>query len=347
VAVVGSYVKRRFPSLDKEFIYEEYKEYRKEYNGKGKYGFILSSMFNDYIVDGEVIWNANEEIAKFKKVFDYNDAFVVRKTEINDGELFKVTRKKKPSDGILKNSKIPLKNNKNQILLPEKYGYYDGIEQSYYSIIEFTQKGKRNKRLVGVPIMFKESINGDREKLKQYFESIGYEDVEVIKEIIPKYQKIVYKGHEYYITSSNDWCNAKQLILPKDIYNSISILNNNKKWQSLKDEERTEYLIKIYNTLIEKIEEHYSVYEATLNKLKEKREKFISLSDKEQLLIINQILKLTKANSECANILLLKEKGDRGFKREGRIENKSNKDVSDMVFVYESHTGLIRKEVKY
>ncbi|MGL5150415.1 MAG: type II CRISPR RNA-guided endonuclease Cas9, partial [Clostridium sp.] len=41
VAVVGSYVKRRFPSLDKEFIYEEYKEYRKEYKGKGKYGFIL------------------------------------------------------------------------------------------------------------------------------------------------------------------------------------------------------------------------------------------------------------------------------------------------------------------
>lgn len=350
VAVVGSYIKTRFPNLDKEFIYDEYKEYTKEYKGKGKFGFIVSSMTTDFInkYDGEIIWYADREISKFKKILSYNDAFVVRKTEIKDGALFKVTRVKKPSGGKLNSYKVPLKNNKEQSLPPEKYGYYEGIEEAYYSIIEFNNKGKQLKRLVGVPIMFKDTIKGNKDKTKEYFESIGYENVNVIKAVIPKYQKIRYKGDEYYITSSNDWCNAKQLKLSQKIYDTICILNDNRKINEISEEKKIELFILVYDILIEKIKENYKVYQSVVEKLKNKRNKFITLTTNEKLKIINEILKLTKANSECANVELLKEnQNDKGFDRQGRIEKRSNKDVNDMVFIYESHTGVIKKEVNY
>ncbi|MGL5869587.1 type II CRISPR RNA-guided endonuclease Cas9 [Clostridium chrysemydis] len=345
VGVLGEYIQNRFRSMIPEFIYEEYK-YDKKYREKkekNKYGYIISSMLYDYkdFETNKLIWNSKEELSKIMKIFKYNDCIVTRKTEIMDGQMFKVTINPKPKNKKLSEGKIPIKNNNEIYLNPEKYGYYEGIEQSYYSIIEFIKNNKRVKRLAGVPIMYAKGVNRDREKLKKYFESIGYKEVKIIKECIPKYQKIRYEGDEFYIVSPNEWCNAKQLKVRADIYDNICHMNTSKDVEKTTKDKNIN-LDEIYEYLIMKIKKEYKIYKSAVEKLENKREVFKNLKNGEKLQVINEILKLTKTDSQCANLKLLKDSN-----RVGRIEKRSNTDIEKITFIYESVTGVNSKEVKY
>lgn len=342
-AVVGQYISKRFKKLDSEFIYDDYKEYSKKVTRKNKFGFIISSMLFDYKnEEGQLVWEANEEISKIKKIFSYNDPFVVKKPEIISGQMFNLTRCRKPEDGVVKGDKIPLKNNKYQYLSPEKYGYYEGIQEAYYSIIEFTDKKKRVKRIVGVPIMYVNKFKKSTEELKKYFEYKGYNEVKVIKDRIPKYQKIAYEENEFYLVSSKEWQNAKQLKLCNEDYKWICILNSDSKRNQIKKESIEEKANEIFYTLIRKIEENYTVYKNIVTKLKQKEDVFKTLKEEEKIKIINEILKLTMANSSCANLKLIG-----ATDREGRIVNKNNVDVNKITFIYESYLGISKRKVKY
>jgi len=241
----------------------------------------------------------------------------------------------------LTGKEVPLRNNKNIFLPPEKYGYYNGVQESYYSIIEFTDKKKRVKRLVGVPIMVNSRLKNSKDGLYEYFSKI-YKDVKIIKERIPKYQKIRVDGNEYYIVSSKEWCNSTQLILSKDTYKNIARFNKkdyfNKQPQKVLDEN----LNKAYEELIIKIQTVYSMYGSALKKLVEGKETFKELEPSKKLQVINEILKLTKADSQCGNFKLVG-----GTDREGRINGKENIDVNKIMFIYESPLGINRREVQY
>lgn len=343
-AIIGEYIMRRFRNLKSEFIYDEFKKYKKSTTSKDKFGFIVSSMNHDYVDEEtyEVFWNSQNEISKIKKILGYNDCIITKKTEVMDGQMFNLTRCPKPSDGKLSDSAIPLKNNKNLYLDPLKYGYYQGKQESYYAIIEFTLKKKRVKRLVGVPIMVANDVKKSNEKLKNYFENQGYLDVIIIKDKVPKHQKIRYEGHEYYIVSSNEWCNAKQLKLAQKYYDDICILNNKRIFMEMNDDEKNNRLIEIYEYLILKLEQQYSIYKKPIVDLKEKQQKFEELQPQEKLKVINEILKLTKADSQCASFKLIG-----AADRVGRISGKENVDVNKLTFIYESSLGINRREVKY
>lgn len=342
-AVVGEYISKRFENLDSEFIYDDYKEYSKKVTKRNKFGFIISSMLFDYRnEEDQLVWEANKEISKIKKIFSYNDPFVVKKTEIISGQMFNLTRYKKPEGGVVKGDKIPLKNNKFKYLAPEKYGYYEGVQEAYYSIIEFTDKKKRVKRIVGVPIMYSSKFKNNNEELKKYFEDRGYSEVEIIKDRIPKYQKISYEENEFYIVSSKEWQNAKQLKLSNEDYKWICILNSDSKKNKIKKEIIEEKAIELFYMLIRKIEENYTIYKNIVGKLNEKEEVFKTLNEEEKIKIINEILKLTMANSSCANLKLIG-----ATDREGRIANKSNVDVNKITFIYESYLGISKRKVKY
>lgn len=344
-AVVGQYILNRYPSMKAEFIYDDYLQYKitEKDKGRDKYGFIISSMKrNFYDSDtGEVLWDANEMINNVNKVLSYNDCIITRKTEVMNGGMFNLTRMPKGEKEKLTGKEVPLRNNKNIFLPPEKYGYYNGVQESYYSIIEFTDKKKRVKRLVGVPIMVNSRLKNSKDGLYEYFSKI-YKDVKIIKERIPKYQKIRVDGNEYYIVSSKEWCNSTQLILSKDTYKNIARFNKkdyfNKQPQKVLDEN----LNKAYEELIIKIQTVYSMYGSALKKLVEGKETFKELEPSKKLQVINEILKLTKADSQCGNFKLVG-----GTDREGRINGKENIDVNKIIFIYESPLGINRREVQY
>ncbi|MEW8995484.1 type II CRISPR RNA-guided endonuclease Cas9 [Clostridium sp.] len=344
-AFVGQYILNRYPSMKAEFIYDDYLQYKISVKDKGrdKYGFIISSMKYNFIDrdTGEVLWDANEKSKDILKVLSYNDCIITRKTEVMSGGMFNLTRMPKIEKEKLTGKEIPLRNNKNTFLPPEKYGYYNGVQESYYSVIEFTDKKKRVKRLVGVPIMVSSKLKNSKDGLYEYFAE-RYKDVKIIKERIPKYQKIRVDGNEYYIVSSNEWCNATQLILSKDTYNNIARLNDrsyfNKQLQKVLDEA----LNKAYEELIIKFQRVYSMYGSTLKKLVDGKEKFKELEPINKLQVINGILKLTKADSQCGNLKLIG-----GTDREGRINGKENIDVNKITFIYESPLGINRREVQY
>lgn len=344
VAVIGQYIMKRYPSLKSEFIYDDYlKWYKREATDKDKFGFIISSMNHNYRDDcnNKIIWNAKEKIGKILKVINYNDCIITRKTEIITGSMFNLTRLPKADINKLTGNEIPLKNNKSLYLPPEKYGYYNGVQESYYALIEFNLKNKRVKRIVGIPVMVAANINGSKDELKKYLSS-KYKDVKVIKEKIPKYQKIRYEGHEYYIVSSNEWCNAKQLILKKNIYDNISKLNDKLEFNKMSEEEKDKILIESYNCILDKLVKNYGIYKGIIKKLSDNIDTFKALSSINKLKVINEILNITRANSQCANLKLVY-----GVERVGRISGKDTIDANKITFIYESQLGINRREVKY
>lgn len=344
-AVVGQYIIQRYPSMKSEFIYDDYLNYKRDVKDKSrdKYGFILSSMNYNYWdkETGEVIWHANERIKAILKIVGYNDCLITRKTEVISGGMFNLTRWQKVNSDKLTGKEVPLKNSKELYLSPEKYGFYNGVQEAYYSVIEFTDKRKRVKRIVGVPIMVAAQVKKSSDELYKYF-SKQYKDVKIIKEMIPKYQKISVDGHEYYIVSSNEWCNATQLILSRESYNNITKLNKKSFYNKLEEQEKEEYLIKIYEELLEKLKVRYKVYKNVVSKLEDSKEDFINLECEKQLQLINQLLNLTKANSQCANLKVVG-----GAERVGRISGKENVDVNKITFIYESTLGINKREVQY
>ncbi|MBW6409669.1 type II CRISPR RNA-guided endonuclease Cas9 [Clostridium weizhouense] len=343
VAVVGEYIKKRFRNLDSEFIYDEYKQYLKKITCKNKFGFIISSMTIDFInEDGVVVWDAKSEISKIKKIFEYNDPFVVKKTEVMTGQLFNLTRYDK--NGSEKNeNKIPLKNNKDVFLDPCKYGYYTSLKISYCSLIKIKDKNKYKNIIAKVPITMKDKIGKSTDKLIEYFQNKGYEVIEILIPKIPIYQKIVYEGHEYYIISEKEWCNAKQLKISSKYYNNICNLNDPKYFKELEKNEKKNQLIEIFDYLLEKLEKEYkNAYKKAIKDLNDKREDFINLNSDSKLYIINQILNLTKADSSKADLSKLK-----CSKEAGKLNGKEGKDMTNVIFVYESYLGINKREVKY
>lgn len=343
VAVVGEYIRKRFRNLDSEFIYDDYKQYSKKIKCKNKFGFIISSMTVDFIdEDGVVIWDSQGEISKIKKIFKYNDPFVVKKTEVMTGQLFNVTRYGK--DGSEKNeSRIPLKNNKKIFLDPCKYGYYTSLKISYCSLIKIKDKNKCKSILAKVPITMSDKIGKDIAELIEYFKIKGYEVVEVLRPMIPIYQKIIYEGHEYYIVSEKEWCNAKQLKISSEYYEIICNLNNEKCFKDLEYDKREEQLIGVFDYLLEKLEKEYkNAYSKAIQDLNENKEEFINLNSEDKLYIINQVLNLTKADSSKADLRKI------GCSKEaGKLNGKEGKDMTNAIFVYESYLGVNRREVKY
>lgn len=340
-AVVGMYIQKRFRNLDSEFLYDDYLKYKKEPAKRNKFGFIISSMLYDYVdEDGEVIWSAEDEISKIKKIFSCNNITVVKKPEIISGQMFNLTRCRKLSSDIDSSSKVALKNNSNEYLDPHKYGYYDGIQESYYSVIEFTKKNKRVKRIVGVPITYAEKVKSNPNALKNYFESIGYKDAIIIKDMIPKYQKILFEGDEFYLVSSGEWQNARQLKIAEKYYKQICLLNDRKKNKALKISDND--IVEIYDAIIKELKNNYKIYSSIVKKLDKGKDTFVTLERNGKIKIINEILKLSMANSSCAD---LKSIGGTG--REGRIAGKSNIDAGNITFIYESFLGLNRRKVKY
>lgn len=333
VGVIGYYIMSRFPNMNSEFIYDEFLKYKKKNTEKNKYGFIISSMNYEYKNSFEkVVWSGEKSKEKVKNILNYKDCNITKRTTFNTGQMFNANASKKVENI---NNKTPIKKNLDIC----KYGYYDGEQQSYYTIISHVRKNKTVKELIGIPIRIASIVGDSKEKLEEYLAIKGYMNVKIIKNKVPKYQQFRNDKGIFYLASSSEWHNAKQLILDNKYDELIHKICSEKLWS--KDEHLETQLVDFYKYFIDKLESQYLIFGGIANKLKGKTNEFDRLQLQEKTLIIKELLKITKTNAETALLSKIKA-GD----RQGRLNEKTI-NIDKSTFIYQSVTGLFVKECNY
>ena len=338
VSVIGSYILKKYPKLENEFMYSEYlKLNKKTSKTKNKFGFIISSMENCSIVEesGEIIWNNEEHLKLLRKTLNYKDCFITKKLD-EPKEFYKITLRPKVYEGKL----VPIKKGMDV----KKYGGYEGVQEAYYTVIEYDsgkKKNSREKRLVGIPVYIAALCKSDAQVINEYLMSQGYQNVKILIPRVMKNQLVEVEGELVYLTSSKEWNNAKQLILDEKTYKQISYLlelfNNNS--LSFIDESLISQLDSIYYVLIRKMQNYYGLFNRIADKLLKNYSKFQSLSLEDKIYTIKNILVIMQTNASNGN---LKKVGLTD--REGRL--KKNLNIDQTIFIQQSVTGLFEKRVR-
>ena len=288
--VTGLYIQKCYPYLDSEFNYGEYRKFAKaNVHDKRSYGYVV-----DYIeqikVDGytgEVVWDGAAMLEYLRKVYGYKDCFISRKTEEQTDAFYNQTIWPKTNGSNTK--LVSLKKH----LPVSQYGGYDGVQQAYYTILEFDGKKTRERKLVGVPIYITALSKTKPDAIREYFEQQGYANPVVIKDKIKKYQKIEYEGNLFYIVSDGEVCNARQLVLSADDTRLVAKLDNPKYFDDIKLED-IDALIK---AIVDKMDKYYPKYSKIVESIREKDEQINVLTKKEKCDFVKALLIITKANS--------------------------------------------------
>lgn len=340
-SVIGSYMIKRYPKLEDEFYL---KGYLKSAFKNKKWSFLLGEFINYYKNDEDAFeWNPQEKIPLIKKQINYKDVFINKKVEKMKGQMFKITMNPKLKNGKDAESKIPLKSKKDTnlgYLDVMKYGYYEGVESAYCTLVKYTIKKKEVMELVSVPIMIDSIIGKSKEKLIQYVKNkLNIEEVTILREKVYKYQKFEIDEGVFYLASASEWHNAKQLVLSeydeKLLYKIITSKFN-------KNDNKDEILDYAYRTIIEKVMNNFVIFKDKMQKVLDQREKFESLEIDKKCELIRELIKLTKANGEYPALGLI------GLSKErfGRIYKKSTR-FSEIKFIDSSVTGLFFKKERF
>ena len=256
-----------------------------------------------------------------------------------------------------------------------KYGGYDKIKNSYFFIVEYTEKKKRVRSIETLPIYIKKSISTKEDLEKYCKEELKLQEPKVLVSKL-NYKSLVHSnGYEYYLNSrtadSINIQNGIQIILIKEnyetyrkIYKNLEYLKliykdekireekfleklpkKNKNDRDLSEDEISEKFWKLYKEIIEKIETGiFSKFKSTLpiyiedcKKLKD----FTTLNNYAKSRFIQEILK-------CLN----SQQGEFDTKYTHNYSKKYNTKLSkskilenDFYIINQSPTGLFEKKV--
>ncbi|EAF6528071.1 type II CRISPR RNA-guided endonuclease Cas9 [Listeria monocytogenes] len=210
--VVANTLLKVYPQLEPEFVYGEYHQFDwfKANKATAKKQFYTNIMLffaqKERIIDenGEILWD-KKYLETIKKVLDYRQMNIVKKTEIQKGEFSKATIKPKGNSSKL----IPRKENWD----PMKYGGLDSPNMAYAVIIEHA-KGKKKivieKKLIQINIMERKMFEKDEEA---FLEEKGYRHPKVLTKL-PKYTLYeCEKGRRRMLASANEAQKGNQLVL--------------------------------------------------------------------------------------------------------------------------------------
>ncbi len=244
---IDRFVNCRYPKLAdgfdltvfKRFIRSTSQEYQKTHRLTGTAGFIVESFqksgfdkeTGEIFKDDAFPWDAESEIKRIRRCFNYKDCFISHMPEITSGKFWDETiySPKDPRKG--KNLEIPLKNSSKegkveQYLDPAEYGGPSGKDYAYFFFFETTDaKGKQKVFFEGVPLFVASHVAADPGALEEYArlltEKTGCTFVRVLKRRVFKYQKIELDGSELYVTGYKEVRNAREIALSE---NQIELL---------------------------------------------------------------------------------------------------------------------------
>ena len=342
----GIYISKAFPSLEKELIYGEYRKYisKSKNDRKSKYGFVVGKI-DELFVDkhtGEVTWDGRDVFDHLSKVYRYKDYLVSHKTEKQTGKFYDETVYPKERGKSL----IPLKSN----LSTEKYGGYSGQIQAYYAVVEYKEKDKTVKKLIGIPVRIDYLEKTKPGSIAEYISEVcRTSEFEILKDNIYKYQKIFMQGQELYIVSDNEVTNAVQMVLPLTLARTF-----NKAVTEPLSVDDSEYA-ELFEYIKEKTAKLFPLYSGIVKKYENAKSDFETMTKENKLKFLQQMLVVTSPSSSNGKFdSIIKSENENNNKitlgklgaREGRTAGKTIK-IGETVFVDNSVTGYYSKKTKY
>lgn len=325
----GTFINTCYPNWEEMLDYNAYKKYAadRKFAEKQKNGY-FAGKFSEVRYDsdtGEIIWNGEEILDYLRKAYGYKDCFISKKLEEGTGEFYN-------QNLVFKDAKQPMKS----CLNVEKYGGYKGVNNAYSMVLSYKKKCKANKKLVGIPAYVASLSKENPEAIDTYLKQNGYEGYSVLRDKIRKYQLLEYRGQNYYLASDREIQNACQMILPVNMQKSMYEILADK----CEDTQIDNNLTEIFDVLQQKIAIFYHGYASIAEKLSENRNNFLSLEKAEKIKIIKEMLKITKANAETANLTII------GMATEQGRKSKQSLSVDDIIFIDTSVTGLFERRTK-
>ena len=339
--VVGNVYNTKFTKDPRNFI-----------SGGGRYN--LRTLFAEDVKRGDVhAWTKGPEgtIATVQKYMRRNNILFTKLAYQEKGALFDLNPVKKGK------GQLPLKKE----LSIEKYGGYNKLAGSYYSLVEYT-KNKKKIRIIYPILTHLANEKADESEIIRHLETEGIEEPRILIQKIPKFSMFEIDDFRLHISGRTGdsiiYYTAEQLILPELDYVYCKKLENyieKSKETKLRAESyglTIENNKRLYQTLIEKCEgPKYNNWFGTLGKvLSEKSNIFEKLSLDEQSYILNQILHRFQCNATYPN---LKYSEKQPFLkeidiREGVIEIRKNRNVAANInsikLIHQSPSGLFEKE---
>lgn len=316
------------------------------------------------------VWNPNTMIPKVEKyIYKIRPLFTRASYEQKGGFSDQNISSKKDKLRPLKLSGV---------LSNTKYGGYDKIKNSYFFIVEYTEKKKRIRSIETLPIYIKNFIKTKNDLEKYCKENLKLQEPKILISKL-NYKSLIYSnGHKYYINSKTlnniTIQNGIQLILTKENYETYrkiyknleylkliykdekirekkfleklsKILKKNKFSKDLSENEISEKINELYREIFEKIERGiFSKFKSTLPiyiKDCNDLKDFSVLNNYNKSRFIQEILK-------CLN----SQQGEFDTKYTHNYSKKYNMKLSkskilenDFYIINQSPTGLFEKKV--
>ena len=375
-AVVAKAILKKYPKLEPEFVYGDYKKYDlKRYISKSKDPkevekatekyFFYSNLLNffkeevhyadgtivkreniEYSKDtGEIAWNKEKDFVTIKKVLSLPQVNIVKKTEEQtvgqNGGLFdnNIVSKKKVVDA---SKLIPIKSG----LSPEKYGGYARPTIAYsVLVIADIEKGKakklkRIKEMVGITIQDKKKFEANP---IAYLEECGYKNINsdlIIK--LPKYSLFEFNdGQRRLLASSIELQKGNELILP---YHLTALLYHAQRINKISEPIHKQY-----------VETHQNEFEELLTTIISLSKKYIQKPNVESLLqqAFDQADKdIYQLSESFISLLKFTSFGAPGaFKflgveiSQSSVRYKPNSQFLDTALIHQSITGLYETRI--
>ena len=316
------------------------------------------------------VWNPNTMISKVERYIYkirplFTRASYEQKGGFSDQNISSEKDKLRPlkSSGVLSNT---------------KYGGYDKIRNSYFFIVEYTEKKKRIRSIETLPIYIKNFIKTKNALEKYCKENLKLQEPKILISKL-NYKSLVYSnGHKYYINSktanSVTVQNGIQITLIKENYETYrkiyknleylkliykdekiveekfleklpKLLKKSKNAKDLSEREISEKIEKVYEEISEKIEKGiFSKFKSTLiDYMKEcdKKISFTLLNNYNKSCLIQEVLKCLKSQQGKFDM-----KYSHNYLKSYSIRlNKSKILENDFYIINQSPTGLFEKKV--
>ena len=323
--IIGMYIQKNYPHLQKELNYSQYRRvWRKYYentkNNNGVNWFATLGKFSSN--NEEADWYGQDIIAYMRKIFCYRDVIISKKVEENTGAFYSET--KYPREDKAGSKLVPLKQGDNmrgannlKELDTRKYGGYKGGEKAYFVLVRYcTEKALKKKvkkeyhmEFVEIPVYIARGIKNKNINLYDYVcdtlneaNKNSVADVEILRNKVPKYQMIIGEnGEEYYLVSATEVINSKQFVLGGANQQYNRLLNyikygKNDKWQYIQTELLDEQLTGLYDLLLSKIKDEYKGFSKEAIRIQENNS-FYKLDVKSKKEFIAEMIKLVQPDS--------------------------------------------------
>lgn len=212
--VVGNVFNTKFTENYWKFIREL--KNKNEENPDKKEGYNFEKIFeSDVFRNEDVAWVYSKQNKEFNTINTINKMVYRKTVNITEmliegkGQLFNLTIKdrtqlKKNVGNIVANIPKSLKNRNRQLKndeLAKKYGYFDSLNNSYFVLFKYEEKGKEKIGFDGITIVDKEKLK-DNSDIEEFLENKGNKNAKLIRKIF-KNQKVLIDGYPYSLKSYN------------------------------------------------------------------------------------------------------------------------------------------------